>query len=330
MKINVEKILGIQSKEFIKDADFAYDDTNNELNTDSAHMIGQKTLLRVNVIDSFLNNTISENDIQKSTMLLSKKMLKQVQNDVDYMYPNENYEENNAHVVMQLIKRTGEDLSVFLECFQQKHEVESKINIVYFLKEQFKEYNNDLDYAYPQNNYDDSNAHIVLQGLLGKSEFIYNVLDNAVAGNDEEKEFKTIYLDKISGLIELLNNGYSSEGYYLENGHDIFSQLIEGLKVEIKDLQEIRLSDHEELDKSTLSINGSEQEIKTTVLQKTSEPVHTTPAINIDKENSIQDKTVTVDYHQDKSEQPTPTHEEDVFEKPVRNEEVRKKLKNIM
>ena len=55
------------------------------------------------------------------------------------------------------------------------------------------------------------------------------------------------YLEKMSGLIGLLNNGYNSSGYYQENGHDIFSELIEGLKVEIKDLREIILKEDIEI-----------------------------------------------------------------------------------
>jgi hypothetical protein len=45
------------------------------------------------------------------------------------MYPNKNYEENNAYVVMQLIKIIEENLSSFLEFFHQKHDIESNINI---------------------------------------------------------------------------------------------------------------------------------------------------------------------------------------------------------
>lgn len=311
MKINVENMLKIQAQELNKDANFAYDDNNQELNYDSAHMIAQKTLLRVDVLDSLLNNTLRTNDIQKSTTRLTKKMLKQTQEDIDYMYPNGNIQYDNCHVVMQLIKRTGEDLSSFLECFEQKHEMESKIDMVQILKEQFKEYNNDIDYAYPHNNYNDDNAHIVLQGLLGKSEFLYQVLDNVVTVNEEEKEFKNIYLDKMSGLIELLNGAYSQEGYYLNNGHDIFSQLIEGLKVEINDIQNIRLSSHEEIENVNI-LSDSDNNIKLdNIIPKS--------------ENSIEHKPVTVQYHQDNIDK-----KEDEFEQPVRNEEAKKKFKSIM
>lgn len=307
MRVNAEKILKIQAKEFMKDADFAYDDNTSNLDNDSAHMIAQKTLLRVNALDSFINNIVNETEIQKSTALLSKKMLRQTQEDVDYMYPHGNIDENNSHVVMQLIKRTGEDLSNFLDCFQQKHEVESKINMVDLLKEQFVEYNNDLDYAYPNNNYNDDNAHIVLQGLLGKSEFLYQVLENSTPVNEEESEFKTLYLDKISGLIELLNSGYNQEGYYQNNGHDVFSQIIEGLKVEIKDLSTMKLRDNEELDNTShisVSSNTEDSRVSHTHQEMTSSKVQTN------------EESKTVDFT-----------EEEV--KP-RNEAVKTRLKNMM
>lgn len=304
MRINVEKMLKIQANEFIKDADFAYDDDSNDLNNENGHMIAQKTLLRVNVLNSFLENITSEDELQKSTQNLSRKMLKQVQEDVDYMYPNESLEESNIHLVMQLIKRTGEDLGNFLDCFQQKHEMESKINLIEILKEQFIEYNNDLDYAYPNNNYEEDNAHIVIQGLLGKSEFLYYVIDNTVVVNEEEKEFKNIYLDKMSGLIELLNSGYNHEGVYQNNGHDIFSTLIEGLKVEIKDLSEIRIRDNQEL-------NYFETETETV------------------KTNSIPTNEIKKDNASNISNE-IQAKEEDIEEKPIRNEEVKKKLKNMM
>lgn len=307
MRVNAEKILKIQAKEFMKDADFAYDDNTSNLDNDSAHMIAQKTLLRVNALDSFINNIANETEIQKSTALLSKKMLRQTQEDVDYMYPHGNIDENNSHVVMQLIKRTGEDLSNFLDCFQQKHEVESKINIVDLLKEQFVEYNNDLDYAYPNNNYNDDNAHIVLQGLLGKSEFLYQVLENSTPVNEEENDFKTLYLDKISGLIELLNSGYNQEGYYQNNGHDVFSQIIEGLKVEIKDLSTMKLRDNEELDNTShISVSSSTENsgISYTHQEMTTNKV------------KVNEESKTVDFT-----------EEEV--KP-RNESVKTRLKNMM
>ena len=107
----------------------------------------------------------------------------------------------------------------------------------------FKEMNDDIDYAYPNNNYEDDNAHVVLQGLLGKSSSLFDLLNEMTPKSEDEKEFKQIYLEKMSGLIELLNNGYNSSGYYKENGHEIFSELIEGLKVEIKDLREIELKE---------------------------------------------------------------------------------------
>lgn len=311
MKINVENLLQIQAKELTNDANFAYDDNSQELNYDSAHMIAQKTLLRVDVLDSFLNNTLSNNDMQKSTTRLTKKMLKQTQEDIDYMYPNGNILYDNCHVVMQLLKRTGEDLSTFLECFEQKHELESKVDIVQLLKEQFKQYNNDIDYAYPHNNYNDENAHIVLQGLLGKSEFLYQVLDNVVTQNDEQKEFKTIYLDKMSGLIGLLNEAYSSDGYYLNNGHDVFSQLVEGLKVELNDIQTIRLSNHEEIENLDIVSNVSNNRHLENSVERS--------------ESIVEHKPVTVQYNQEEIDK-----KEDNFEQPVRNEEAKKKLKSIM
>lgn len=259
MKINVENVVKIQSKELQNDANFSYEEKNEELNYDLAHMIAQKTLLRINVMESLLNNTISNNDMQKNITKLTKKMLTQIQEDIDYMYPQGNIEYDNCHVVMQLIKRTGEDLSVFLECFEQKNDIESKIDMVQILKEQFTEFNNDIDYAYPNNNYDDDNAHVVLQGLLGKSEFLHQVLNSVVITNDEQKEFKDMYLDKVSGLIDLLNEAYDDKGYYINNGHDIFSQLIEGLKVELSDIKNIRLSQHEQLDTVEDTINNDTQ-----------------------------------------------------------------------
>ena len=266
MKINVEKILKEQAQELIKDANFAYSEYTEELNEENAHMIAQKTILRVNVIESFLKNVRSETDIQKSTIKLSEKILKQVENDIDYMYPNGEIDNSNSHLVMQLIKRTGEDLSNFLECFEQKQIIESNINYINIIKEQFIEYNNDIDYAYPNNNYEEENAHIVIQGLLGKSEFLYNVLENIIVYDKEEKQFKAIYKDKLSGLIELLNTGYNADGYYKENGHNIFSNLIEGLKVELKDLESIK--EQEEIVKTILSNDkmnheNQEEEIKT-------------------------------------------------------------------
>lgn len=330
MKINVENILSVQAKEFIKDADFAYDDYNDKLNYDTAHMIAQKTLLRVNVLDSFLNNIVANNDIQKSSNLLTKKMLKQTQEDVDYMYPNDTMESDNCHVVMQLLKRTGEDMSAFLECFEQKHEVQSKIDIVQILKEQFKEYNEDIDYAYPNNNYNNDNAHIVLQGLLGKSEFLYQVLDNAQTSNDEEKVFKNMYLDKMSGLIELLNSAYSQDGYYLNNGHDIFSELIEGLKVEINDIQNIRLSSDEQIEKTkTLDeqsvITNSKVSNDKTVADNVIEE-QTKSSLNVEYHSSNNnvvdtDKNINGNTNIDNNEQ---------TEKTVRSEEVKKKFKSIM
>lgn len=314
MKINVENILKVQAKELMKDADFAYDDYNNQLNNDSAHMVAQKVLLKVNVLESFLNNTLENNDLQKSSKLLTKKMLKQTQEDIDYMYPNGNMENDNCHVVMQLLKRTGEDMSAFLECFAQKHEETSKIDMVQILKEQFKEYNDDVDYAYPHNNYNDDNAHIVLQGLLGKSEFLYQVLDNCVTVNKEEEQFKNVYLEKMSGLIELLNSGYSQDGYYLNNGHDIFSDLIEGLKVEINDIQEIRLLDREEVENVEIMSkveNHNQEQVKTEQAEVT--------------------KPVTVQYNNDNSHNtPRANKSEDEIEQPARNEEVKRKFKSIM
>lgn len=325
MKINAEKILKIQAQEFIKDADFAYDDNTHSLDNDSAHMIAQKTLLRVNILDAFLNNIVNETEMQKSTTLLSKKMLKQSQDDIDYMYPNGNLEEDNIHVVMQLIKRTGEDLSNFLECFQQKYETQSTINIVDLIKEQFKEYNNDIDYAYPHNNYEDDNAHIVLQGLLGKSEFLYKVIDNTTPVNEEERDFKTLYLDKLSGLIELLNSGYNQEGFYQNNGHDVFSQLIEGLKVEIKDLSEMKLRSNEELNhnenqKTVIigDIHGSNEKL-IEAAETIKNSMHKTPI-------TIGDSEVPP-----KSTNQTETQlDSDSEFKPVRNEEVKRKVKGMM
>lgn len=247
MRINLDKILKRESRLIIDDANFAYDSTTGELNESDAHMIGQKTLMRLDVLNTILNNVICEEDIERNTLSLSKKLFNQIKSDINYMYPNNNYEEENAHVVMQLIKRTSEDLNNFIDCFTQRHELEVKLNIVNILTEQFKEMNNDIDYAYPNNSYEDENAHVVLQGLLGKSSSLFDLLNEMNPKSEEEKEFKQVYLEKMSGLIGLLNNGYNSSGYYQENGHDIFSELIEGLKVEIKDLREIILKEDIEI-----------------------------------------------------------------------------------
>lgn len=247
MRINLDKILKRESSLIIDDANFAYDSTTGELNESDAHMIGQKTLMRLDVLNTILNNVICEEDIERNTLSLSKKLFNQIKSDINYMYPNNNYEEENAHVVMQLIKRTSEDLNNFIDCFTQRHELEVKLNIVNILTEQFKEMNNDIDYAYPNNSYEDENAHVVLQGLLGKSSSLFDLLNEMNPKSEEEKEFKQVYLEKMSGLIGLLNNGYNSSGYYQENGHDIFSELIEGLKVEIKDLREIILKEDIEI-----------------------------------------------------------------------------------
>ena len=247
MRVELDKILKRESSLIIDDANFAYDSTTGELNESDAHMIGQKTLMRLDVLNTIINNVICEEDIERNTLSLSKKLFNQIKSDINYMYPNNNYEEENAHVVMQLIKRTSEDLNNFIDCFTQRHELEVKLNIVNILTEQFKEMNNDIDYAYPNNSYEDENAHVVLQGLLGKSSSLFDLLNEMNPKSEEEKEFKQVYLEKMSGLIGLLNNGYNSSGYYQENGHDIFSELIEGLKVEIKDLREIILKEDIEI-----------------------------------------------------------------------------------
>lgn len=243
MRVELDKMLKRESCLIIDDTNFSYDSRTEELNTSDAHMIGQKTLMRLSLLNTILNNVNCDYDIERNTLNLSKKLFNQIKNDIDYMYPHNNYEEENAHVVMQLIKRTSEDLNNFIDFFGQKHSLEVRINIVNVLLEQFKEMNNDIDYAYPNNNYEDENSHVVLQGLLGKSSSLFDLLNEMKPKSEEEQEFKQVYLEKMSGLIGLLNNGYNSSGYYQENGHDIFSELIEGLKVEIKDLREIQLKE---------------------------------------------------------------------------------------
>lgn len=296
MKINVEKILKKQANEFISDANFAYDNDTNDLNNETGHMVAQKTLWKVNVINTFFKNVINENDIQKSTSKLIKKMFKQMDEDIDYMYPDGNLEEENIHVVMQLIKRTGEDIENVLECFEQSSVIECKVNIQEILKEQFKEYDSDIDYAYPETNYEDDNAHIVIQGLLGKSEFLINVLESVTPANKDEKEFKENYLEKLNGLIELLNSGYNKKGYYKNNGHDIFTELLEGLQVELKDLSEMTVRNNEE-------INNFSNDKKF-----------------ISKESSIENNINKVEISERELEE----------DKQIRSEEVKQKFKKMM
>lgn len=320
MKINIEKALKFQASEFISDANFAYDEQTDELNSDNAHVIGQKILLRTNIIKTFLDNILIENDVQKNNISLTRKMLAQTEEDIDYMYPNGRFEEGNAHVVMQLIKRTGEDLYAFLDCFSQKNEneIEGKMNIVEILKKQFKEYDDDLNYAYPENNYDDDNGHIVLQGLLAKSEFLSYLLVNSILINEEEKEFKTIYQEKLSELLSLLNSGYNEHGYYLKNGHEIFSDLIEGLKVEIKDLEEIKLSDCEEIDNMNKNKKSVEIDVIPDIHGSDKELRKFTNNFRKEKEEEQNNKTI---------EMGCPKEE---LNSQVRNEEIKKKLKKIM
>lgn len=304
MKINIEKILKVQANEFISDANFAYDDDTNELDNETGHMIAQKTLYKVNVINTFLNNVISENEIQKSSIQLIRKMFKQIIEDIDYMYPNGELEEDNAHVVMQLIKRTGEDIGNFLECFQQKNVIESKIDIQEILRKQFKEYDKDIDYAYPGTNYEDNNAHVVMQGLLGKSEFLILVLGNSIASDTEEKEFKKTYLEKLSGLLELLNSSYNKEGYYKNNGHDIFTELLDSLEVELKDLSKMNIKDKKE----TISVDEDKK-----IILKDCKTEHTDVSESENNNNQIimSEKVLEDD-------------------KKIRNEEVKKKIKKMM
>ena len=304
MRINIEKILKVQANEFISDATFAYNDESNELDNEACHMIAQKTLYKVDVINTFLNNVISENEIQKSSIQLIRKMFKQTIEDIDYMYPNGELEVDNAHVVMQLIKRTGEDIGIFLECFQQKNVIESKIDMQEILKKQFKEYDKDIDYAYPETNYEDNNAHVVMQGLLGKSEFLSLVLENSITSNKEEKEFKKTYLEKLSGLLELLNSSYNKKGYYKNNGHDIFTELLESLKVELKDLSKMNIKDKEEIilfdeDKKPILKNSKVEHINVNENENNNNQI-------IMNENVLED------------------------DKKIRNEEVKKKFKKMM
>ena len=119
-----------------------------------------------------------------------------------------------------------------------------QLYLINFLTYQFKEFNKDIDYAYPNGSFDDDNAHIVVQGLLGKSDFIYDLIDNLIIEDENEKLFQDDYLGKIGDIIKLLSSCYDNNGFYQNNGHEVFSNLLSGLSVELENIKNFNIVDN--------------------------------------------------------------------------------------
>jgi hypothetical protein len=185
-----------------------------------------------------------ENNFIKPSLNFIQKTFENIISDINYSYPNEELDDDNAHVSFMNILTTLNNINSFIDIFNNQYaDYVSKIDSTEFLIKNYKKLIYNIDYSYPNEELDDDRAHISLEMLSGKIDTLLNILKEADIIeikflNFLEKKIATAYDENLNLKDELV--------------HDILMSLYEDLTTKVEILSIIK--NKENSDKETTNL----------------------------------------------------------------------------
>lgn len=217
MKLDLVSYIEKQLKNIKQDIDFAYN--SGQLDEDDGHTALQKIITQKSLLIKIIENSQTAiNSFDSDILIYYKKILMTFTTDIDFAYPDNQYNNDYAHItfstILNSINHIGNFNSVFIK-ENIKHIYE--IDYLPILKNHMNCIINDVEYSFDGKDYIESNGHVSSQMIYSQLIVFNNMLKMIETNNDKENDIITLLKKENKKITKIINNVYNEEEYFLPN-----------------------------------------------------------------------------------------------------------------